>query len=779
MSAAEVAVHNADSRLRLFGYNSRLSTYDAYELQVSHRGEVVGEFYRDLAQEQRNLHLQERVGVYRLRIAHAWNSTRHATTQCIPYNATADDLKLILDDLPIVQDRGRTTVRRYGSPTDSDFLFGYTYRIEMDAVATRSHEQGPLSFSIQCYGFDDDCGCAETKVVLVDVTGIPQCNYARENRTSMVDPNTCVLAPRLTINPLSRLAHTATFGAGSIDVLEGVHRLPPLSKCTLAVTAGTGVVASDFIDWHAIAVTGQGRLVVAGTGWDAWDASYSLYLPEWFTMRGMVRRLSHAPASNMFVQQFLLDGFGSVLSACPTSNMTWTNGTWAGGIIGGRSTLFLKGNMLATGVGKSLRYGLTLVVQPTATVQWVAGNVSLGDGADIIVEGTFRIDTATTGNGVFIGEAQLLQAPAGNSAALALLRQEAGRNWHSYYGDELPAELRGGWYQNPLCGDQCMATNHLIIRRNGSVALTDNSEVTFSLPLDLIGQSTLDIGANVTITLASGGICGNDVVIDISTGTILELSGGQMLMQATCTIQGEGELLVTAGSHDLSFSIDAHITIQGGSMVWPLSRGTDQVITFNGGLLMEKTGELQVNPFSTTIKIKKEVYLRDQSLIQFPLIGIAAQASLFDEQDAPDSSPRGNLIAEGIMRWEGGTLRGKADFSAGIELYLDGGAKYIKSLAKLVNRGHCEWGTGDLISSDSGDFLNLGTVQMKYGVRDFFSNAMYQGTELPIENGGDVFALEYHSWDMDNGGLDYTKYVKERTQFVSRAPNGWTVASQG
>ncbi|KAJ1415652.1 hypothetical protein B484DRAFT_401409 [Ochromonadaceae sp. CCMP2298] len=243
------------------------------------------------------------------------------------------------------------------------------------------------------------------------------------------------------------------------------------------------------------------------------------------------------------------------------------------------------------------------------------------------------------------------------------------------------------------------------------------------------------MGFNVSLDIASGGICGNDVIIDITSGTTLELSGGRMLMQATCTIQGEGELLVTAGSHDLSFSIDAHITINGGSMVWPESNGPEQTITFNGGLLIENTGELQ-------------------GLIQFPLIGIAAQASLFDEQDAPDPAPRGNLIST------------------------DGDNKNILSLAKLVNRGHCEWGTGDLITVDSGDFLNQGTVQMMDGVAGFFSNGLYAGTELPVESGGDVFALEYHSWDMDNGGLDYTEYVRQRTEFVSRAPNGWTSEDQ-
>jgi hypothetical protein len=779
LAGATIQAVDEGSRLSLSGYSTRLASYDTYELQVGNRGEVVGEFYRNLAAEEANIHQQQRLGVYRLRVALASHPGRANVTQCVPYNATAADLKVLLDALPIVRGRGGTTVRRYGSPVDPDYLYGYTYSIQMDSVATASYAEGPLLFAVQCYGFDRGCGCAETKVVLRDETSMAECIAKRDNRTSLVDPNTCVFPPNISVVPLSVLGHTKLSGSGAVEVVQGVHRFPPVSGCTLAVSAGVGVVASDDVRWSGFSVTGRGRLVVAGTSWDAWDSSYALYEPEWFTKRGRVTALDSAPPVTMAVASFYLSGLGAVLSSCPGSTLTWASGTWAGGIIGGRSTLLLSSDMLASGSGKSLRYGMTMVVQTAAVLRWTAGNISLGDGANIVVEGSLVVDTANKQVPVYIGMAQLLQAPASDAAAGSLLVQEAGRSYHSYYGDELPPELRGGWYVNPLCGGQCGDTNHLTVQGDGAVQVTDQTAFTLSLPLDLVDRSRLNIGSNVTITLASGGTCGNLVVIDISSGTTLELSGGQMLLDKTCTIQGKGELLVTAGSHDLSFSIDAHITIQGGSMVWPLSRGTNGVISFNGGLLMTNTGELQVNPFSTTIVIKKEVWLRDQSLIQFPLIGIAAQASLFDEQDAPDSSPRGNMIVQGNMRWDGGTLRGKADFQALDALFLDGGPKYIKSLAKLVNKGHCEWGTGDLVSSDSGDFLNLGTVQMKDGVRSFASSAMYQGTELPIESGGDVFALNYHSWDMDNGGLDYTKYVQERTKFVSRAPNGWTVASQG
>lgn len=133
----------------------------------------------------------------------------------------------------------------------------------------------------------------------------------------------------------------------------------------------------------------------------------------------------------------------------------------------------------------------------------------------------------------------------------------------------------------------------------------------------------------------------------------------------------------------------------------------------------------------------------------------------------------------GTMLFYGGTLTGKADFNIMTELLLDGSTKYIQSLAKLVNKGHCEWGAGDLIASNNGDFQNFGTVQMRYGSADFSSNAYYIGSAVPIENGGDVFAKDFHSWDTDLGALSTSEYTRLTSELVSRVPNGWTAADQG
>ena len=74
--------------------------------------------------------------------------------------------------------------------------------------------------------------------------------------------------------------------------------------------------------------------------------------------------------------------------------------------------------------------------------------------------------------------------------------------------------------------------------------------------------------------------------------------------------------------------------------------------------------------------------------------------------------------------------------------------------------------------------MNLGTVQMTNGSLYFDANNLYQGTIIPTESGGDVFALNFHSYDLDSGWLSYVDYVNLRTQVVSRAPVGWTEADQ-
>lgn len=58
--------------------------------------------------------------------------------------------------------------------------------------------------------------------------------------------------------------------------------------------------------------------------------------------------------------------------------------------------------------------------------------------------------------------------------------------------------------------------------------------------------------------------------------------------------------------------------------------------------------------------------------------------------------------------------------------------------------------------ADQADFVNLGYVETGNGTMTFDGNNLVEGTVIPVENGGDPFALQYHSWDLDQGSLSFT-----------------------
>jgi hypothetical protein len=58
--------------------------------------------------------------------------------------------------------------------------------------------------------------------------------------------------------------------------------------------------------------------------------------------------------------------------------------------------------------------------------------------------------------------------------------------------------------------------------------------------------------------------------------------------------------------------------------------------------------------------------------------------------------------------------------------------------------------------ADQADFVNLGTVQIVNGSQGFSFSNLVEGTVIPTENGGDPFALDFHSWDLDQGALSTT-----------------------
>ena len=443
--------------------------------------------------------------------------------------------------------------------------------------------------------------------------------------------------------------------------------------------------------------TGNGQLIMAGTSWLGWDSVTDLYFaPLWDEHRRDVM-LNSAPAFTMTVQLFLIQDQGAILTSCPGSNLTWGSGTWNGGIVGGRSTIKVVTLLNAGGALKALRYANVLWIMPTATFIWTTGNFSLANGANIIVEGIFDIRVTTVR--CYMGEAYLLGSP--DPVQRTMLVEDPGRQWNAYYDDSLPENYRSGWYTNPTCGDECLLATFISIQASGVVACVNNANVTFVSPLNLIDTSQLIMGTDNYFELFNGGICGNYVVFNIGTGTLFTLSGGALHMETSCTIKGAGELLVVGGTHDLGVTIDAHITIQNGTLIWPSSRANGQNISFKGGLLIELEGILQVEALSTTIVVYNEVIFKDNSQILFPAIGIAAQPSMYDRSDAPDVSPRGNLTIVDVLTWDSGLIYGKVDIFANTLLYLTGGNKNIKFLAKLVNLKHAEWSGGNIITESN------------------------------------------------------------------------------
>lgn len=786
LAKANVRFVASTSVLSVDGYAAQLSTFDSFNVYSANRGPFIGEYYDgDIAAEYANMHMGTQVGVYRL-VVRSRNISE--STACVPYNATAAQLQALLNALSLVRSYGGATVRRYGDSDSAAYRYGFTYRVDFDAPSTVQFYRGPLTLALLSIG--PRGSCAQTKVPLVDASGTAACeNYAN---VSTVDPTACVHRPDIAVERVSTLGFIGTTGTGALAFTAGVHRLPPVTTSVQIVgrSGAIGVVAADLIRWHDLFVGGRFHMLVAGTAWAGWDSVVDLFAPDWDNERGLAA-LNNAPACDMRLTTFSVNDLAGVFSTGPDSNFTWTAGEWNGGVLGGRSSLHVTEAIVLNGSNRALRDVMTLTIDATATLTWLAGNLSLANAATVVNEGVFVIanvggnSSASTTDGVetfypfAMGEADYLNDSSSTAAdALTLLEVHPGRSWQSYYAAHMLAELRAGWYLNPFCGESCGSTNLFFIRGNGELRANPSSKTTFVLPVYLVDESRFNVNPAATVAFASGGTFGNDVVVTLGTGARLELSGGRMLMQATCTIQGAGDLQVTGGAHDLSFIIDAQITISGGRLTWPQSRGDGNKITFRGGLIIEQSGQLIVEPQSTVIQVESDVHFKDNCLIQFPVLGIAAQSTPFDGPDFPDTSPRCTLNATRILRWDGGTIAGKVDIISRSFLYLDGDTKYVASLAKLLNYGHCEWGAGDLVIENNGDFVNYGSIQMALGQAKFDANVVYRGTALPLDNGGDPFAKNFHTYDLDPGGLNYAEYVALNGEYVSILPQGWTEARQ-
>jgi hypothetical protein len=642
---------------------------------------VIGEYYASYAlekeEEENSRVVPQSKGVYRLLVSLTAGSGSSVSevTDCIPYNASANTLATILDRISLVSERGGSTVRVL-TEGDSRFNFGYNYRIEMDGPGSAEYPTGGtvggISLALHCIGILD-CGCAQTKVSYRDSSGQLACPLA--GNSSRIDSAACAIPPTIVVDRISTIGYTNFTGAGKVKIIAGVHRLPALSQIDFEVVGtAKGTTGADVISWRNIRLGDLGQAIFTGKGWEGWDSSVLIFSP--FDTRGRGEdRLNDAPSFQLSVISVVVGDGASLLTAGPGSTLSWTNLTWEGGVIGGRSTIFISDSVVASGTGKSLRYACTLHLLSTSTFRWLSGNVSLHNGAQMIVENLMTVEVY--GEKQFFGFAELMSMPGGAPYQF-LLDSEPALNSNFYFDDQLPRYLRDGSYVNPLCGSDCLTPVAITFRNLGRLVALATSNSTFLAPINFQDQSRLDVQTGARLTAQSGGGCGNEVFIEISDSSVIELSGGKFFMGATCTITGTGELLGTAGTHDLSFSINAHITIEGGVMRWPQSRGDGQTLKFYGGLVISGDGQLLVEPWSTTIIVDDVVHFKDDCLLQFPMIGATGQPSVYDTLDAPDLSPRGVLTATNIMRWEGGTLRGKADFISNEFLYLFGGTKKIR-----------------------------------------------------------------------------------------------------
>jgi hypothetical protein len=792
LELSELSLTGADTEVRLGAGAMSLNTWDSFDVYIAHRAEVSGEYpeFADYATDVAAVDgtsSADANGVFKLVV------TRDGTdqvTRCIPYHATEETMKVILDELPHVQARGNVTVRRSGKGEDPAFRFGYKWRLDFDSTVTAEYDKA-MDLQLHCQGSFDGCGCSWPTVDMRDPTGQLTCpTFIQGSKT---DPSKCAMqSTDLRVERLTYLSQlTTTEGdLGRVVVLGGAHRMPPVSKVLVAASGGVSMLQGDSIVWKGLEAASDAVVKVYGISWLGYDSAIVLYMPGWAQTRNFAQ-LQLAPSFNMAVKELQCTNMSHLLFVTPNSQFTVDKAVWGGGVIGGRAQLTVMDLMLMNDNNKALRDDVTLFIHQLATLRWVGGNVSVSNGADVHIEGLMSAES-TSAVAPYFGQAQLMSAPD-NSDGLSLLESDPPRMWDGYFDARVPRALRDGWFDTPICGSECRTTSEVLIRSNGIVNVVESANVVFAVPMNFVDDSRFNMRAQCSSTLESGGRFGNDVVVNMQEGSTVSLTGGRMFMEETCQITGEGDLIVLEGYHDVASLIAAKITIQGGTLAWPISRGDGRSIVFENGLTIEKIGRLEVQPWSTIIEVKKEVIFKDDCVLQFPMIGIASQPLMSDRQagitlnasttlrdrlDAPDPAPSGRLIARDKLTFLGGTMRGKAKFESFGVLLLDGAEKRVRSLAKLINRGVAIWGDGDILTADQGDFLNFGTLQTNSSEPGFKRGVFYEGTVIPTENGGDRYALLFHTWDVDEGQLDMAQYIAERKNYVSRAPPGWTAEWQ-
>lgn len=409
-----------------------------------------------------------------------------------------------------------------------------------------------------------------------------------------------------------------------------------------------------------------------------------------------------------------------------------------------------------------------------------------------------------------------------------ILKVSPINNFNSYYSENLLVKKQQNLYRNPACSYYCGKNSYFIIQKNANFTVLNNNNLIVNLNFLLLNSTNRVILKDISkLSLQQNSLLNNLATVYLLTqNSILNFYSNSIFMLKMSKIYGDGNLIIDSGSHTIGSIINCNVQLYGGEIIWPKSRQSmydlglslenDNKIIFNKNLILEKSSKFLIFKQNTVITIKQNLILSDDSRIQFPLIGTVKERISYDSLDAPDDTPRCLLTVLKNFYFYSGIIEGKGDFIIKSYLLLDNNDKYkelkelysnttetttvisasnedidaalfpeyfsdstssisssssnkyIKSLAKLVNDGYCEWNSGDIMITDFGDFINRGTIQIIQSTTDNkVLSAFYKGTAVSLENGGDYFAKDYHTYDIDPGNnLDFSEYLKLKSMYA-------------
>ena len=358
LSRAELEI-SSSSEVSLGAYSTRLSAYDAFDLRLAHRSAVLGEYIGPHLTEEpivgaHGTGLPSLYGVFKLGVTVAGPVIMQSITDCIPYNASAEELAGFLNALAPISERGNVTVRRIGDAHDPFFGFGFLHRIELSAIPTEYFQHERVELFIAAYGVS--AGCAETSVSLLDPRGQPSCKLS--GYSSKIRAESCVIPPDISLERISALSYTDSLNSGGrLSVTAGVHRMPPITTWIVASSGGRAICSADEIFWAGIVLSNYGSLSITGEGWKSWDSSFLLYLPD-NTQGREWAGLSSVNSVYMEISDLLeITGVSSFLISSPHSvvKVKGQQNYWGGGIMRGVGQMHIHYNLTLGGSFKSLQ----------------------------------------------------------------------------------------------------------------------------------------------------------------------------------------------------------------------------------------------------------------------------------------------------------------------------------------------------------------------------------------------------------------------------------------